>query len=538
MSAFSSELFNHNWIVHKDCRISNFKLSPKIIVGISFLLWLFSLSLTGISTYSDKAQLLGYEILLMGWLSPLAFNFAWFANIFYLIGIRSVAVGKSVNISPILAVVLSFDTFRYSRHLLDEGGGSTQVYGYGWGAFVWLIAIFLLLIAAGFREGEEETDSNSPVRGQGKKVVGVILIVVTVFTTMTFSIYDRVIANDNELTYLSKVAFKRGSVCSAKSQIVLHPIKDFSGPLEIKLSSYRLHANYPFTQLETLLDWGIPSIRIDGRDYVLRSNNSKEITSRLSTGPAEAILEVNEISRVSIQAIMIETKSKRLIFDFTWKRQNYPVNTDIYCPLYSSLPKPEDLPRRFVIEALDLDKTNIRPVDNSKSNKVNFINVEIAQRSSGGLTKEMRLASLRKLKPLHPNRYHKWKNINCPDSIGWGNSRYHPLINAGTPFRINDSSYYLDSKHSGSICEEDAIYIHRQIAGNKDYTINIQKRSKVGFVKMWSGTIVIKGISLPHKNAFYIESVKETDGHVQIALVRKENGNIIVVHVLQDELSY
>lgn len=465
----------------------------------------------------------------MGWLSPLVFNFAWFANVFYMYGVLSIVKGKLVRISPILAVVLSLDTFRYSQHLLNEGGATTPVYGYGWGAFIWLISIYLLLIAAGTRQAESATSNRSHFKAQGMRVLGIVLIAITAIGTVSLSLNDKANANKEELTRLSEVAFKRGDVCSVEPPSMIEPIKEFSGPLEIRISENSLHANYPFIQIKTLLSWGIPSIRINKQDYYLNKN---KLISSPSSGGAQALLEVIEIYGESIQARLTEVKANRIVFDFTWKRQDYPVNTNIYCPGYSSFPQLDELPRSLLVKALDIMKTKIdeESTANVRIKKNRIVNGVIVNRASGGLTRKMRDELWKKTATDKSNQYHHIFNINCPDNIGWDGTGYDASTNTGWPYKIDGDVYYLGTRTTyRSTCEEDAVYIYSMHPTRNDYRINIKKRSKIGFVDVWAGIIIVKGITTSNKHAFYIESVKDNEERALVELVDNKNGDILFI---------
>jgi len=103
----------------------------------------FSLPLTGIVLYSRHEHLKGYDILLNGWAAALYhLNFAWFANVCFLYCARRVPLGWPLPVkSAVVAALLSLDTFGLSSVTMDEGGATTLVYAYGWGAFLWFLGI-------------------------------------------------------------------------------------------------------------------------------------------------------------------------------------------------------------------------------------------------------------------------------------------------------------------------------------------------------------------------------------------------------------
>jgi hypothetical protein len=475
----------------------------------------------------------------MGWLSPLVLNFAWFANLFYWYGALSILAGKRPEVSAIIAVLLSLDTFRYSRHLLNEGGATTPVYGYGWGAYAWIISILLLLIAAGLRQiessSEEEGNNWRTAWKQGPlMVIGIALTIAIVTVTTYFAISDRISANESETQRLSKVAFKRGDVCTVTDPEILNPINGFTGPLEIKLSDSSLHANYPFAQIETLLKWGIPSIRIGNQDYSIAPNRDDELISNEAVGPAQAVLEVTEEYGKSIQVRLIENVSQRTVFDFTWQRQNYPVNTNIWCPEYKSFPSSDDLTRKLLIDALGSFKNKPEQLSRDKGTQnikpayKNIIDGTIVGNSKGGLTRKMRNEQWRQSTKDRADRFHHVFNINCPRHIGWDGDGYDASTNTGWPFRIGDKVYYPGRARRSyfSTCEEDAIYIYSGFSSKKEYRLNIQKRNNKDFNLQWRSIIVIKDIPSVGNDAYYIEHVEDKANVTEIKLVDKKNGDI------------
>jgi hypothetical protein len=297
--------------------------------------------------YSGQRHLSGFEILAIGWLSPLVLNFAWFANIFFLYGIFRLLSGGVPIKSAILAALLSFDTFRLSKILLDEGGGTSPVYGYGWGAVLWFASVFVMLTAVGTRQREtnELHDYTQPF--------GLFLLMITLGTASYFAIHDRMVANDAEAQRLTKIAFKRGKVCSTPEPVVTIPIRNLSGPVEVVIEKNTLHANYPFAQIKDLSKWGIPTIRIGNTDYHSYESIAPNglIYSVPATGEPAAILFVKEPYLGTINVKLVEVSTNRTVFDQTWERESHP-NANYYCPDYHSFPSANEQPRKLLMQAL------------------------------------------------------------------------------------------------------------------------------------------------------------------------------------------
>ena len=313
----------------------------------ALVLWICSLFFTGIALHAEQRSLPGYEILAMGWLSPLALNFAWFANIFFLYGIFALLSGRTPITASILAVVFSLDTFRFGAFLLNEGGATTPVYGYGWGAVLWFVSMCLMLTAVGARRREIGN------MHEWFQPLGLTILALMLGFVSYFAFNDRAIANSTEAQRLAGIAFKRGGVCSAPEPIVREPIKNLSGSLQVVIQKDALYARHPFEQIKQLLDWGIPSVRIGNVDYSLDVTDPKAMKMAAANDTAAATLYVTEVYLNAISAKLVETSTKRTVFDQTWTREDYPVNTNIYCPDYHSFPRADEQPRRLVMEALD-----------------------------------------------------------------------------------------------------------------------------------------------------------------------------------------
>ncbi len=259
---------------------------------ISLGLWLASLPFTGLVLYAGQRELRGIEILAMGWLGLLMLNFAWLANpIFLLILSRISARKKSVGMAAI-CILLAFDTVRLSRMLLNEGGGASSVYGYGWGAILWFAAMCLGLAAAGTLEMERESEVDaSGVHGNASpnsiaaRFVGLALGVLVITVTGVLFYWDRSHANQAELLRLNGLAFKRGEVCAAPEPKAQYQIDISNGVVEVIVENGALSA-YPFNGPKQLLAWGLPRVRFDDRDYYLEQLDGNQST--VSDAPSAA----------------------------------------------------------------------------------------------------------------------------------------------------------------------------------------------------------------------------------------------------------
>lgn len=156
--------------------------------------WLFSLPIPALVLYSHHRLVFGAKILAIGWMSTLTLNFAWLANAFFYLARKTLVHSTaSAKTSASLAFLFSLDTFRFNTHYLDEGGATSPVYGYGWGAILWLTSMAMLLVAAGTREleiaGHNKTASGS--MGALMQQVGVLALLLLFSVSVVFAIHDR-----------------------------------------------------------------------------------------------------------------------------------------------------------------------------------------------------------------------------------------------------------------------------------------------------------------------------------------------------------
>lgn len=147
----------------------------------AIILWLLSLVLP-VFFAGEEIVWIGAVVLITGWLGTLTFCFAWFANPFFLYAFFMIARGRPVFWSILIALLLSFDSFRF--HLLPMGHHHVSVGGYGWGFLSWFLATFVLVIANGFVESSRKDGYYDDYRRwmQGT-AIGLVIVAVAVATT-------------------------------------------------------------------------------------------------------------------------------------------------------------------------------------------------------------------------------------------------------------------------------------------------------------------------------------------------------------------
>lgn len=491
-----------------------FQVSARLLATVALAVWLVSLAFTGLVLYSGQQHLLGIEILAMGWLSPLVLNFAWFANLFFLVAVSKILAGKVVVDSPVWATLLSLDTLRFSKYLLNEGGATTPIYGYGWGAVLWFLSIFLLVIAAGFRRREVALAEGVENAGRSDIIAGSVLVSLLLVMVAYFSIHDHLVANRTEAQRLNWIAFKRGTVCSAPEEMEVTPITHLSGPVEIVLEG----SIYPFVEIKSLLDWGIPKVRVGDRDYSrVDPGNAESLSSEKANGRAAAILQITEPHRnKGVRVSLRETSTGRLVFDRSWIKEK---NSNSLCPDYSSFPSSTDEPRRTVVKALGLSQQKI----NEKQS------AEVFQQIYGEIVGQKATGQVNSPTTT---------DINCPDGIGWGLPDTDFRHDIPLPFMVREKRYHVPYRNGSnfSTCVGGSVYLYRGIASDGKYFINIEERQLNGFGLVRAGIIVLPN-TIPFKrdNSVLVLSVTRINGVETFELFSEASGEVFSVKAaLQD----
>ena len=514
------------------------QISARQLSVAALAIWCCSLAFTGLVLYTEQKHIPGLQILAIGWLSPLVLNFAWFANIFFLYGIFRLLSGGVPIKSAILAALLSLDTFRFSLFVLNEGGATSPVYGYGWGCVLWFVSIFLMLAATGTRHRGDNLYKKRSGMQEWLQPLGFVFLSITLVTASYFSIHDRMVANPAEGQRLANIAFKRGKVCSTPEPVVTNPIQNLSGPIEIVIEKNVLHANYPFAQVKTLLEWGIPTIRIGNTDYSYYPYESTARNKLLSSAPATsapaAILYVNESYPRTISAKLVETSTNRTVFEQTWERENHPGNDNYYCPDYNSFPRLNEQPRRLLMQALNIQATNTTPKEIDQETRVlDRIEGHIIEQRDGSITREMKISRWKEMNPDSKNSYpsHERYNTNCASDVGWNDGNNNSTQDTGWPFMVKGKAYYLPKPNRyNATCEGEFAYIYAGGAGNGKYYLNIEKRDLRDFRQTWARIVIISGVSTSTRDdALKIQSVKKATNAAIIELVNEDSGRVLFV---------
>ena len=336
-------------------------LSARALTVLAIVLWGSSLAFVALALYAGERKVYGAEVLATGWLALLGLHVAWFANPLFLLSAVRLLLGKSAVTLSILAAVASLDTVRFKTYLLDEGGATTQVYGYGWGAVLWFLSLAVTLAAAGTRQVELNRAAGSDSKaGEWLRPLGFTTLLVVVLLAGYLAISDRLKANPREQQRLANLAFKRESVCKVEDMTLGNSIPKLQGPLELQIDSAYSSLAYPLDSPTELLKWGVPAVRVGQRDYFFEQTTAGAVLASLpASGIAPATLRIHLSSNpLAIVATLTDNVAKRLVFERTWRSEG---SGSHFCPDYSMSGKTDVEPGKLVVAALGLPSTSNPP---------------------------------------------------------------------------------------------------------------------------------------------------------------------------------
>jgi hypothetical protein len=155
-----------------------YKLSLYFSVTCFFMCLMFPAFYTG----SDSPQF-SLDLFLFGWLGPFSGHFAWYANPFYFLALKSIKSDESF-ISAIwvfIAICIGLLFLAARTICLNEGGISQEITGLGVGYFLWITSFIMLGITRIVYETEATV----------KQTAISSIIVLSVFWSVVCAIYYR-----------------------------------------------------------------------------------------------------------------------------------------------------------------------------------------------------------------------------------------------------------------------------------------------------------------------------------------------------------
>lgn len=481
----------------------------------------------------------GLAILLNGWLSPLMANFAWFANPLFMLSAHRIWRGKSAVGLSLLTALVAADSFRVDTMPMNAAGHTSTIYGLGWGWFVWLSAVLVLVAAAGTQRFEQRVFSGNSGNLVGyTRHLGFLLLSVFAASITYLAVTDRSQANGSERARLAHVTFKIGPVCSVPEPTAQQRFGETPRSVEV-LSQNVKGENYPYDLALALLKWGLPVVKVGPRDYSYVADGDRVLlTSVPSIAPVAGRLTVQSMFRegkVEQRSIEISrANDDQLMFSQTWRPEKR--GNSVYCPDFSTYPKPDEEPRKVISEVLGLNWStevadekltdHVAGGRDAKGSVVERGRLSPTTRTMLPPLPEPTTWDLRLVDDLVGRKVH-----GCPPDVALGGGVGDELMRGSlrTAFSIGDRAYYLESRGRHKlICRGDAVYLHAGGASRDGFYLNVEKRMLSDFRQVWSTRVEVADPILgASSDQFSVISVDDDSGAISVLLANLTNGQAV-----------
>lgn len=511
-----------DWVTRQRC--------STVLGTLALLFWMFSLSQIGF-TFHNGFRLHGYKILMIGWQGPLQGSIAWFANPVFVTSMLVLYLRERAWLATALSLVafaIALDTFRFDALRLDANGKETSVYGFGVGVVLWFVALTTAIIAAGtYLKEEQAKGRESTWIAELLRWLGIVSLVIVTMTSLRLYLLDRQHASGAEREYLKDVAFRLGPVCKVEQEIVSGPLTALHGPLEVVVSPSYLDKQWA----GRLLAWGVPAIRVDGRDY-WKENRAGEflITSapRHTRGASGATLIVNRKSTangIDYHLALREGYDGRVIVNRDWRQE---ARNGRYCPDFDPYGLHGGQPRQLLQTGLGLpvkDPVQIMPP------------VTLPRPTHRAVVVSSSEASLRRnsepTNTLGINVEGDADKVrNCPGNVRWvnrtGNSEKLLMLGENSALRIGDAVYYIaePGRPLNGICADQYLYTLQSNAHSGKLDLWLTKRDMKNFDRIW-------------KLDMWVEDPAFTGGDWKILDIRDDGPELtILIYGFQTKMQY
>lgn len=114
-------------------------------IWISVALYVACLGLPAYYSGSTHDSAISLGLLMIGFLGPFFGHYSWFANLFYLFALIFFGKPKLSALLGVLALILGLSFLFHSQISFGEGG-PVRIIGYGYGYYLWIMAIGLIPI--------------------------------------------------------------------------------------------------------------------------------------------------------------------------------------------------------------------------------------------------------------------------------------------------------------------------------------------------------------------------------------------------------
>lgn len=289
-------------------------------------LWLVSLTLPGFSAEGSRDVWHGGMILLIGLpLGWMLHGWAVYANIFFIYAVIRILLGRKPTLAILCMIVLAATMPFFTGVVENEGNGEwLPIASWGWGAFIWLISLFILTCAALFQT----------LRLGARSLIVVTLAVFGTLSFISFKHHEQWLKADvpERQLYLSDgLAITRSSFCGEKLIIPTNPVLAAGTVLEEDIDP-DLQRHRPWIILPH-----IPNYHADGYDWVSYSvdnHRSAALTVRYRSAANHPLLQVKRTGNGAVIRILAEDR-KNILYEQRLSLKQIEKKSPIYCPMES-----------------------------------------------------------------------------------------------------------------------------------------------------------------------------------------------------------
>lgn len=129
---------------------------PEICLFLGGLLWV--LSLTQVTFYTTQGVVMGYWVLITGWMGFVLFQFAWYANLLVLLGVLLMQrYPNRAQALVVVAVLLAGQAFWFEA--IPGQVVNMRVVSLGAGFWLWYVSMILMTMGVIFGSDEAGIDA-------------------------------------------------------------------------------------------------------------------------------------------------------------------------------------------------------------------------------------------------------------------------------------------------------------------------------------------------------------------------------------------
>jgi len=289
--------------------------------------WFHSLGLPAYIGYDQRDHVLitGINVFLLGWGHP-----AWWGNVFFALALVVLAFTRGPVAFILAAIGVALSSMSFQLKALPE---RAFVFGLGTGAFVWMIALQLALLASAAKIGARALSWRSALLHYSPA-----LLVLGGMAAFIYGVQDRgrhqrsIAGTEDTARFGNDTVIKLRPVCQVE-QPEGKPIGLGRGPVKLEgvIGPYGSHSAILASPL-ALLDRGVPAVHYGEGEIGFTDRTGSVLFARRARGEAVALVTLlrtpvgTDVHDVGIR--ISGSGDERQTRQFTWKVEN----GDQYCP--------------------------------------------------------------------------------------------------------------------------------------------------------------------------------------------------------------